>query len=211
MTLLLKNKDFRDDFINGILTSEIIEDRIFAYLLQDHEYFAKVLDYRSYGIVSQQVIYRWLYPILPSTPDLRLKDKEKNSLNYSDFNTYLVLFREINLILKDEKLQISYTAKIGHGTVIGAKTIIKDKVSIERSTIGKNCQIGKNTIIKNSILWDNVQIGDNCEITNCVIADGVIIENNCKVRTGCVLGSNVQIAVSKNLPLDSLEAGCLLE
>jgi len=83
--------DFRDDLINDVLNSEIIEDKVHAYLLDESDFVGKVIDFRTYGILNQYITSRWLYPVVPSTHDLRLKDKtEKNTLRYSDLNLYLV-------------------------------------------------------------------------------------------------------------------------
>ncbi len=81
--------------VNDILNSEISEDRIHAYLLEESDFVGKVVDFRTYGILNQYITSRWLYPVIPSTHDLRLKDKtEKNTLRYSDLNLYLVCGRE---------------------------------------------------------------------------------------------------------------------
>jgi len=87
------------------LNSEISEDKIYAYLLDESDFITKVTDFRTYGIINQYITgrflvinslliekIRWLYPLVPTTHDLRLR--EKTNLRYSDFNQYLV--REIS-------------------------------------------------------------------------------------------------------------------
>jgi len=41
-----------DDFINSISSSEIIDDRIMAYELQSGDYYARILDPRTYGAIT---------------------------------------------------------------------------------------------------------------------------------------------------------------
>jgi translation initiation factor eIF-2B subunit epsilon len=116
------------------LTSEISDDKIYAYILEDNEYAAKILDFRTYGAISHQAVYRWCHPITLTIHDLKLKDK--NTLTYTDLNIYL-----------DDKQNISYSSTISNGSVIGKETTIDDQSRIEKSIVGKNCKIGKKVVI----------------------------------------------------------------
>ena len=51
-----------DDFINQIQSSEIIEDRIMAFEVSG--YFARILDPRTYGEVTQDILSRYLHPMV---------------------------------------------------------------------------------------------------------------------------------------------------
>ena len=84
-------KDFRDDFIKGLLTSDIHDEKIFSYILKDNEYANKVSDPRTYGVITREVISRWVYPIVLNVPELKIKDKGFNA--YSHNNIYRVNYK----------------------------------------------------------------------------------------------------------------------
>eukprot|EP00330_Aristerostoma_sp_ATCC50986_P000699 CAMPEP_0114583808 /NCGR_PEP_ID=MMETSP0125-20121206/7499_1 /TAXON_ID=485358 ORGANISM="Aristerostoma sp., Strain ATCC 50986" /NCGR_SAMPLE_ID=MMETSP0125 /ASSEMBLY_ACC=CAM_ASM_000245 /LENGTH=296 /DNA_ID=CAMNT_0001777551 /DNA_START=32 /DNA_END=924 /DNA_ORIENTATION=+ len=163
--------DFRDDFINGILTSEILDDKIYAYVLDSNEYAGKITDFRTYGVVSHHIIYRWLYPITLTTNDLKYKEK-------NGFTTKI-------------KITIAHSSKISNGSVIGRETQIGEKNLIERSSIGNNCIIGDNCKIINSYIWNNVKIENGVRIENAIIGDDAELAAGTQIQKGCVLGDKV--------------------
>ena len=56
-------ESLNDDFINQIQASEVIFDRIMAYEIKDG-YYARVVDPRTYGAITQDIIARYLHPMV---------------------------------------------------------------------------------------------------------------------------------------------------
>lgn len=57
-------QELYDDFINQIQSSEIIDDRIMAYEVDAGAYYARVLDPRTYGAITQDILSRHLHPLV---------------------------------------------------------------------------------------------------------------------------------------------------
>lgn len=68
LPLFADNFDFenRDDFVRGLLINEeILASTIYFTELPSEQYAAKVSNWQSYQIVSNDVINRWVYPLVP--------------------------------------------------------------------------------------------------------------------------------------------------
>ena len=57
-------QELHDDFINQIQSSEIIDDRIIAFEVDSGAYYARVLDPRTYGAITQDILSRHLHPLV---------------------------------------------------------------------------------------------------------------------------------------------------
>lgn len=68
LMLFADNFDFesRDDFIRGLLINEeILASTIYVSFLEREQYAANVNDWKSYQIISNDLINRWVYPFVP--------------------------------------------------------------------------------------------------------------------------------------------------
>lgn len=74
--------DLNDDFINQIQSSEIIDDRIMAFEING--YYGRILDPRTYGAITQDILSRYLHPL---TIDSKLLCP-KNNYTFHSFNKY---------------------------------------------------------------------------------------------------------------------------
>lgn len=55
-------------------------------------------------------------------------------------------------------------------TVMHQDCTLRDlSVTIQNSSIGRNCKIGANVTITNSIIFNNVSISDNVKISNSIV------------------------------------------
>jgi translation initiation factor eIF-2B subunit epsilon len=169
----------RADFVKGTLSSDILKKSIYAYITDD--YAARVESWQTYEAVTQDILARWTYPVVP----------DANFLNQSYTHEGSHIYKEKNVVL-------AQSCKIGSCVAIGANTHIGDGTFIENSVIGSNCKIGKNTIIKNSYIWDGAVINDDCIIEHSIIANDSKIGNNAKV-TKAVIGFNVEVPQNKEL------------
>jgi hypothetical protein len=71
-----------DDFINQIQSSEIIDDRIIAYEVDG--YYARIFDPRTYGEVTQDILSRYLHPLVIDSKLLC----PKNNYQFHSLNKY---------------------------------------------------------------------------------------------------------------------------
>lgn len=176
----------RNDFVKGVLTSDLVKKTIYAYITDD-EYAARVSNFDNYSAISCDILSRWCYPLVPDS-------------NLLESNTYTY---EFNHIYKENKVVLAQSCKIGNCTSIGTNTFIDDRSSIKKSVIGRNCLIGKNVTIRNSYIWDNVTIHDNSIVDNAIIATNVLLESNVIINSGSVLGFNVKIGKDKVIPVNT--------
>lgn len=174
----------RNDFVKGVLTSDLLKKTIYAYITDGSEYAARVESWATYNAVSQDILARWCYPLVPDS-------------NLSENNSYTY---EFNHIYKEDKIILAQSCKIGNCTSIGNNTIVGDATSIDKSVIGKNCKIGSNVTINNSYIWDNAIIEDNAIITKSIVAFNAKIKKNSIIGDGSVIGFNVVIGENQQVP-----------
>eukprot|EP00736_Rhodelphis_marinus_P006614 Rmarinus@m.4481 len=193
-----ENFDYQDmcnDFIHGILQSEILGYKLHAYVMPCQEYCARINCFRSYAAVVSDVIRRWVYPIVP-----------ENNL-FGD-TSYVIsrghLYRESNV-------KLSRSCRIGYDTVLGGSTVLGDKSSVANTSVGRNCVIGQGAKVKASILWEDVHVGDGSVIENSLLCTGVKIGKNCVIKGGCVLSYGVvlgdNVTLEPGTRLTTLPAG----
>ena len=167
----------RSDFVKGVLTSDLLKKTIYAYITDGTEYAARVESWATYDAVSQDVLARWCYPLVPDSNLL-----ESNSYSY-----------EFNHIYKEDKVILAQSCKIGSCTSIGTNSSVGEGTSIKKSVIGRNCQIGNNVTINNSYIWDNAIIKDDSVVDHSIIAGNAEIGSGATLSPGTVIGYNVVI------------------
>lgn len=167
----------RSDFVKGVLTSDLLKKTIYAYITDGSEYAARVESWATYDAVSQDVLARWCYPLVPDSNLL-----ESNSYSY-----------EFNHIYKEDKVILAQSCKIGSCTSIGTNSSVGEGTSIKKSVIGRNCQIGNNVTINNSYIWDNAIIKDDSVVDHSIIAGNAEIGSGATLSPGTVIGYNVVI------------------
>ena len=59
-------QDVRQDFIPGVLSEEELGNKLYVHILE-HEYAARVQNFRSYDAVSSDILQRWVFPFVPDT------------------------------------------------------------------------------------------------------------------------------------------------
>eukprot|EP01119_Soliformovum_irregulare_P008978 TRINITY_DN2207_c0_g1_i1.p1 TRINITY_DN2207_c0_g1~~TRINITY_DN2207_c0_g1_i1.p1 ORF type:complete len:698 (-),score=261.33 TRINITY_DN2207_c0_g1_i1:25-1848(-) len=200
-------EDVRSDFIRGMLTSEILGNKVHAHII-DGEYAARVKDLRTYDSVSKDIMHRWTYPLVP----------DSNFLG----NTTYTLSR--NHCYREKNCIVSRSSRVSQEIVLGSGTEVGDEANISHSIIGRNCKIGKNVVIHGSYIWDNVVVEDNVVIQRSIVCNGARLFKGCKIEKGCVVGYMVNvgegivvptqtklIAESPETSEDDLEDGVHLE
>ncbi|KAG7663627.1 GCD6 [[Candida] subhashii] len=174
----------RSDFLRGVLTSDLVKKTIYAYISEDRsEYAARVESWGTYDAVSQDILARWCYPLVPDSNLV-----EDNSYSY-----------EFNNIYKEDKVILAQSCKIGTSTSIGSNTTVGEGTCIKKSVIGRNCKIGNNVTIENSYIWDEAVIKDNSVLNHTIVAANAEIGANVTLSAGSVIGFNVVIADDKHI------------
>ncbi|ODV83540.1 hypothetical protein CANARDRAFT_9594 [[Candida] arabinofermentans NRRL YB-2248] len=176
----------RSDFVKGVLSSDLLKKHIYAYITKE-DYAARVESWQTYDGISQDVIERWCYPIVP----------ERNMLIDQTY-TY-----ESKHIYKENNVRLSQSCKIQSRVVIGSDTIIGDGTNVVASVIGKNCHIGNNVTLENSYIWDGAKIEDGCIVKHSIVAANAIVKKNAMLNSGSVIGFDVVIDENVIIPNDT--------
>lgn len=173
----------RGDFVHGILTSDILGKTIYSSLVFE-PYIARVQNEQLYNTISNHVLNRWTFPIVPET-------NIRNGDNY-EF-TRGNIYKSMDVVLS-RSCMIDDNVQIGSGTRIGENT------RIGNSIIGHNCIIGDNVVLEGACLWDNVTIGNNCTIEKSIIANNVDILGNTTIAQGSIVSMGVTLGPEAIIP-----------
>lgn len=178
-TIFQENFDYqtlRSDFVKGVLGSDLLKKHIYSYITKD-QYSARVESWQTYDGISQDVLERWCYPIVPERNLL-----EDQTYTYGSQHIY-----------KESGVILSQSCKLQSGVVIGKDSFIGDETYIQNSVIGRSCKIGANVIIEDSYIWDGVVIEDGCIIKHSIVANDATIRKNVILNPGSVIGFGVII------------------
>ncbi|KAH3660037.1 hypothetical protein OGAPHI_007242 [Ogataea philodendri] len=189
LTIFQENFDYqalRSDFVKGVLLSDLLKKHIYAYVTTD-EYAARVESWQTYDGISQDVLERWCYPIVP----------ERNII---DDHTYTY---ESKHIYKEQDIRLSQSCKIQSRVVIGKDSFIGDGTTIQGSVIGRNCRIGNNVTVRNSYIWDGAVIGDDVVVSHSIVAADAVVGSKSVLNPGTVVGFGVQIDSGIEIPKDT--------
>ncbi|XP_071038354.1 translation initiation factor eIF2B subunit epsilon [Parasteatoda tepidariorum] len=184
--LFSDNFDYQtmDDFVKGLLVNEELLGNSMYIHISKTGYGSNISNLCMYDSISQDIMARWTYPLVPDLLKL-------NGSKYS--------FTRQN-VYKEPDVEIGRNCEVQKNVILGSGTKIDENTFISNSVIGRNCTIGKNVVVKGSYLWDNIVIKDNCILDTCLLADTVILNSNVNIQPGCVLGSEVVIGEGVTLP-----------
>ncbi|KAI9186794.1 hypothetical protein LWI28_020940 [Acer negundo] len=179
LSLFTDNFDYqhlRRHFVKGLLLDDIMGYKIYTHEIHS-SYAARIDNYRSYDIVSKDIIQRWTYPYVP---DVKFCGNRATKLERQG------MYRASEIVQ-------SCSSQIGPFTVIGYGTKIGNDTKVSSSVIGEGCTIGSNVLIEGSYIWDNVTIEDGCELRHVIVCDGVILKAGAVLKPGVVLSFKVVI------------------
>ncbi|KAF9288295.1 hypothetical protein BGZ68_000499 [Mortierella alpina] len=176
-------QDIREDFVHGILTSDLLGKTIHFHEVSD-VYAARVRSTQMYDAISKDIISRWTFPMVPDS-NLQVGDCYE--------------FRR-GLVYKEKSVVLSRTCVVEEKVVIGANTQIAEMSVLSNCVIGKNCVIGANVRIDNAYIWDNVTIMDNCVVQQSIIANNAVLEKGVTVTKGCLISFNVTVGANTTVP-----------
>ena len=165
-------------FVRGLLVNEeIMGHHIYTHFISD-QYAARVSNLHTYDAISQDVIHRWVYPLVPDNSSQPIGE----TYSYGRHNIYL----NANVSLGKGTV-LCEDVVVGPGTVVGVDT------TITRSSIGRNCKIGERVRIEGSFIWDGVTIENGSVINHSIVCDGAHIKTNVTVSPGCILSYGVVV------------------
>ena len=219
--LFTENFDYqslRRDFVHGILTSDLLESKIYVHvappagststssggpwsaagLLATPAYGAgymrRASDPASYDAVSRDVLAGWTHPFSP-----------RNGLPGGGSYNYLSGQRYVG-----DHVTIAKSAHLGGRSLLGEGCVLSDGADVRQSILGRDVLIGEDSAVSNSYLWDGVTVGRNCIVAGCIIGravrilDGVSLAPGTLVGEGCVIGPCVALArnarISRHAP-----------
>eukprot|EP01102_Stenamoeba_stenopodia_P018545 TRINITY_DN6807_c0_g1_i2.p1 TRINITY_DN6807_c0_g1~~TRINITY_DN6807_c0_g1_i2.p1 ORF type:complete len:673 (-),score=125.69 TRINITY_DN6807_c0_g1_i2:49-2067(-) len=177
-------EDLRQQFVKGVLSSEILGNKIYTHVVSGHEYAARVRNLRTYDAVSKDIIYRWTYPMVPD-------QNWTGETSYSNNRA---------CIYKENNVKLARDCVISKESVIGASTEVGSNSVIAQSVIGRRCYIGNNVTITNSFIWDDVIIEDGAKIVSSIICNKAQILQHAVVSKGCIVSYKVVVGSRFVLP-----------
>ncbi|XP_003382407.1 PREDICTED: translation initiation factor eIF-2B subunit epsilon-like [Amphimedon queenslandica] len=165
----------RYHFIRGIIVNEeVLGNYIYAHFISD-QYAARVSNLQTYEAVSKDVMYRWVYPLVPDNSILE-------PYSYGRHNLYL-----------SSGISLAFDCVLEEDVVLGPDTTVGASTVISHSSIGQRCNIGKGVTISGCYIWDDVTIGDSCKLSNSIIASNVEFKDGVIVEPGCIISFNVVV------------------
>ncbi|GAA96869.1 hypothetical protein E5Q_03542 [Mixia osmundae IAM 14324] len=214
--LYTENFDYatRADFINGIITSDILGKQIGCLVVDDasqapmndpapilhagqariRQSAIRIEDTHSYDVASRAMLARCFYPSCPDEiyPLQRLSEAgDRYEEQYE--------LRRSNVYLSREGHQLARTAQIGPIALIGPECLLESSSIVSQSVLGRRCRIGAESSVQGSYLFDGCQIAEGCVIRDsilgvgCVVLAGSIIEHGSLIGPGSVIGRKARL------------------
>jgi translation initiation factor eIF-2B subunit epsilon len=172
------NQTPRKDFLFGVLKDwELNGKTIHTYIVQE-EYAARVADFWSYDIISQDLKAGVVTSIAV----------ENNAFGNTHYR------RSQNGIVVSGQVMAARPTKLDQGSIVGPEASIGRGSEIRNSVLGERCHIGKNTKIDNAYIWDDVSIGNNVKISRAIVGNEAFIGDNSVIEEGSLISFGVRIA-----------------
>ncbi|KAM0754479.1 hypothetical protein T439DRAFT_309262 [Meredithblackwellia eburnea MCA 4105] len=173
---------FYPDFVNGILTSDLLGKTICCCVVGDEKstfggdrWAGVVGDLRSYDFVAKALLKRNAYPL---APDENLPEGKER---YEQRRGRVYIGKDVNLARTSS---ISTTSLVGSSSTLGSST------SINSSIISSSTNIGSESIIQNSYIFPGAQIGEGCKVVDSIVAEGCVVGEG-SILEGVLLGRGV--------------------
>ena len=200
---------FLREFVQGILTSDLLEAKIFLHVAPPANasstssgtpwdatakgllgspaygegYMLRASGPGAYEVVSNDVLTGWTYPY---TPRLRLP----NSANYTHLSSLRFL---------GEGATYALSARIGFRSLIGHASRLEDEVDVHHSVVGARVKIGVRSHVHHAFIWDDVTVGEDCVLTGCIIGHNVTILDRVRLDRGTIVAPNCVIGPDVHL------------
>ncbi|PRP87586.1 hypothetical protein PROFUN_04613 [Planoprotostelium fungivorum] len=178
-------QDLRQDFMRGILTSEIRQSTIYTHVISG-EYAARVRTYGAYDVISQEIIHRWAYPFVPDN-------------NFLSDTTY-TYHRNGRYFEKDVKLS--------RGSIIGRNCTIGRNVQIVNSYVWDDVVIEDNCVIHHAILANYSKCYPSTVLHHgCILSFNVHVGPSIEISAHTVLVNEQRGKSTHEIELGSMGSG----
>lgn len=206
---------FYPDFVNGLLTSDLLGKTICCTLLEASSsdpartpaWAAYVTNTKSYDAVSRAVLARRAYPLAPdeNMPDRAERYEQRRARVY--YGKDVDLSRCVSPLLPfspvptqpDRPLTPRSTCKISSTSLIGASCAIGPNTFITHSVLGPNVRTGSSCHVSGSYVLAGAQLGDGCVVRDSVIGEGAVIAPGSVVEGGAIIAAGVKLGKGARL------------
>ena len=185
-------RDIRREFVANSVAEEEegLQNKIFAHILKDSEYAARVHDFSCYAAISQDLLRRWCYPVVPDNMPNGYEKKYRYALQRQ------YMYRE----MKQGPTKMGRSSTFKGAGMVGSHGQIGNDCNIEGTVIGNSCNIDSGVTLTNAFLWDNVRIEEGATIIESILANDCIIKAGAKLNRGCIIGRGCVIGKGVELP-----------
>ncbi|GAA5909439.1 hypothetical protein JCM5296_000571 [Sporobolomyces johnsonii] len=177
---------FYPDFVNGLLTSDLLGKTICCTIVGEGAepassrrstgWAAVVGNTKSYDAISKAILSRKAYPLAPD------ENMPGNAIRYEQRRARVYYGKEVDL---------SRTCKIASTSLIGSSATIGSNTFITHSVLGENVTTGSSCTIENSYIFEGAVLGDGCVVKDSVIGEGVRIAPGVTVEGGSLVAAAV--------------------
>jgi translation initiation factor eIF-2B subunit epsilon len=177
---------------------EGLQARIHAHILPSETYAARVVDEATYHTISQDLLRRWCYPVVP------------DNNHHPSADAIQQLYKVVSQVQQPPQLfhykECIHPSKVGRTSTIcgpgmlGSGGSIEENATVDASVLGGNVYVHEGATVRQSHLWDRVEVHANATVIQAIIAQDCIIGEGATVSKGCVLGKGVVIGKGVTLP-----------
>eukprot|EP00980_Cylindrotheca_fusiformis_P013493 scaffold3448_cov92-Cylindrotheca_fusiformis.AAC.3 len=177
---------------------EGLQARIHAHILPSETYAARVLDEATYHTISQDLLRRWCYPVVPDNHHHPTADPVQR------------LYKVVSQVQQPVQLfhykECVHPSKVGRTSIIcgpgmlGSGGSIEENATVIASVLGDDVYVHEGATVRESHLWDGVQVHANATVIQSIVAQNCIIREGATIHKGCVLGRGVVIGKGVTLP-----------
>jgi translation initiation factor eIF-2B subunit epsilon len=187
-------RDIRREFVANSVAEEEegLQQKLYAHILQPHEYAARVQDWKTYAAVSYDLLRRWCYPIVPDN----LPSGYEKQFRYVQQAARQYVYREQKL----GRTRVGRSTVVKGGGMIGSHCFIGENCVIQGTVIGNHCHIADNVILIDCHVWDGVSIEEGATVIQSILSYECVIKKGAKVPKGCVLGDGCIVGANMKLP-----------
>eukprot|EP00934_Nitzschia_sp_Nitz4_P001265 Nitzschia sp. Nitz4//scaffold241_size29735//26973//29459//NITZ4_008032-RA/size29735-processed-gene-0.4-mRNA-1//1//CDS//3329543793//1265//frame0 len=217
--------DISNDFIHNCVAEEEegLQTRIYAHLLSSSktpEYAARIVDLQTYHAVSQDLLQRWCYPMVPDNNLQRHSpsDQEASSGGASQV-FYKSSTRQSMMGSNDKYLykEVCHPGRVARSAVVqgpgmlGSLTVVDENAKVVSTVVGSRVTIGPKAVVEESHIWDNAVIEEGAKVVqsilsrNCKIGANAVISKGCVIGEGCIIGPDVVLPENTRITLQEEE------
>ncbi|GAA5835110.1 hypothetical protein JCM9279_007202 [Rhodotorula babjevae] len=192
---------FYPDFVNGLLTSDLLGKTICCTILEQPSsplssattastgaaspaWAAYVTNTKSYDAVSKALLARKAYPL---APDENMPDR---AARYEQRRARVYYGKDVDL---------SRTCKISSTSLIGSSCAIGPNTFITHSVLGAGVRTGSSCHVSGSYVLAGAHLGDGCVVRDSVIGEGAVIAPGSVVEGGSLVAAGVRLGKGARL------------